>query len=159
MPVLRVPRNHSIPSNQIPHKHFIKHLACNFNLPTFHIHSDQTVRHSQIGHKPKPNNTPMKARANFQMGSHGTARNQTQQCNSVNTNVTINVKTVLLLPPHLTKQLDSLKRVGVEGIAGDHCIVANGGIRHFIENLARVVREGAFGVGIDEGGTGIRVGF
>jgi len=58
----------------------------------------------------------------------------------------------------LTKQLDSVKRIGVEGITGDHCIVANGGVWHFIENLARVVREGAFGVGVDEGGAGVRVG-
>jgi len=58
----------------------------------------------------------------------------------------------------LTEQFDSVKRAGVEGIAGDHCIVANGGIWQFIENLACVVREEAFRVGVDEGRAGIRVG-
>ncbi|KAJ0851955.1 hypothetical protein HanRHA438_Chr14g0632701 [Helianthus annuus] len=52
-PISRIPGNQRATRNNIQFRHFIKHLVCIIQLPTFHIQMHQRRLHKRIQTKPR----------------------------------------------------------------------------------------------------------
>ncbi|KAF8083292.1 hypothetical protein N665_0783s0002, partial [Sinapis alba] len=124
------PINHSVPSNNISLRHFVEHLDCHIEFPTFSIEINQRSTDIQIISKA----------ATFHMGMY-----QLTIFNRSQTSTRLQRKRVRILrgsnavTQHLVVQIQSFFRVIVGRVGSDHYVPRNrigSWVRNFVERVA-----------------------